>query len=176
VADPVAVAERLPPGAGVVYRGFGAADAPRTGARLAEVARRRGLLLLVGLDAELADKVGAHGVHLPERALDQAPALRAAHPQWLLTGAAHDGGALSRASGLDAVLVSAVFPSASPSAGPPLGVEGLAQLVRSAPCPVYALGGVTADNAHQLLGSGACGIAGVEAFAAAFLNGTSVVR
>ncbi|HEV7384864.1 MAG TPA: thiamine monophosphate synthase, partial [Phenylobacterium sp.] len=43
--DPEAIARRLPRGAAIVYRAFGAADAAERGARLASVARRRGLTL-----------------------------------------------------------------------------------------------------------------------------------
>jgi len=56
--DPAAIAERLPVGAGVIFRGFGAADAEAKARALAEVARRRGLVLLIGQDAELARACG----------------------------------------------------------------------------------------------------------------------
>ncbi|HEY2177706.1 MAG TPA: thiamine phosphate synthase, partial [Caulobacteraceae bacterium] len=39
--DPAGIAERLPRGAGVVYRAFGAPDALAVGRRLAAVCRRR---------------------------------------------------------------------------------------------------------------------------------------
>src|SRR5690606_8570789 len=67
--EPWTAAARLPPGAGVVLRAFGRADALETGRRLAETARTRGLRLLVGADAALAEALGADGVHLPERSL-----------------------------------------------------------------------------------------------------------
>ncbi|MFI4950160.1 MAG: hypothetical protein ACHP7A_03885, partial [Caulobacterales bacterium] len=40
--EPEALAERLPRGAAVVYRAFGAEDAEARGARLMAIARRRG--------------------------------------------------------------------------------------------------------------------------------------
>ncbi|NEX94376.1 thiamine phosphate synthase, partial [Caulobacter sp. 17J65-9] len=61
--DPAAVAARLPAGAGVIYRAFGAADAGATAGALAGIARTRGLTLLIGADAALAEACGAHGVH-----------------------------------------------------------------------------------------------------------------
>src|SRR5947208_746563 len=57
--DPEAVARRLPRGAAVVFRAFGAPDAEARGRRLASIARARGLILLVGADAGLAARVGA---------------------------------------------------------------------------------------------------------------------
>jgi thiamine-phosphate pyrophosphorylase len=162
--DPAATAGRLPRGAGVIYRAFGAADAVETGRALRAACDRRGLILLVGADAGLAHACGADGVHLPERAVGEAEALRRSHPAWLVTGAAHDADALARTAeaGLDAALVSPVFPSASPSAGRPLGVQGFTGLVRAARLPVYALGGVTAGTATSLQESGAAGLAAVE--------------
>jgi thiamine-phosphate pyrophosphorylase len=163
VADPVAVAERLPRGAGVIYRSFGRPNAQAVGRALARVARARGLILLVGLDAKLAAKIGAQGVHLPERALHLAPKLKRQRPKWLITGAAHGVSALRRAErfGLDAALVSPVFVSNSASAGRPLGVTRFAALARASATPVYALGGITGATARRLRDSGAIGFAAV---------------
>ena len=162
--DPVAVAGRLPRGAGVIYRGFGQAHARDEARRLAAVCRARGLTLLVGLDEDLAAECGAQGVHLPERALAQGPALRARRPDWIITGAAHGPAALDKAAaaGLDAAVLSPVFSSRSPSAGPALGLSKFTALINEARLPVYALGGVTAATAPSLIGSGACGLAAIE--------------
>src|SRR5271154_2880967 len=63
VADPESVVNRLPRGAAVVYRAFGAPDAVAHGRRLAATARRRGLIFLVGADPALAARLAADGVH-----------------------------------------------------------------------------------------------------------------
>lgn len=157
--DPVAVAARLPRGAGVIYRSFGDPNAVQIASRLMAVARARRLVLLIGADVALASRVGAHGVHLPERALGNARRVR--RPGWIVTGAAHSARALA-APGLDAFLLSAVFPSRSPSARAPLGPIRLARLVRSARAPVYALGGVNADTVRRLRNTGIVGVAAVE--------------
>jgi thiamine-phosphate pyrophosphorylase len=164
--DPLAVARRLPRGAGIVFRAFGAPDSAATGAALAALARRRGLLLLVGADERLAARIGAAGLHLPERALASARRIAARRPRWRLTGAAHSRRALSlaAAAGLDAALLSAVFESRSPSAGRALGPLRFARLARGAALPVYALGGVNASTARRLASAGAYGLAAVEAF------------
>jgi thiamine-phosphate pyrophosphorylase len=160
--DPVAIAERLPRGTGIVYRAFGAPDALETGRRLAAVARRRGLVLLVGADARLAAAVGAHGLHLPERLGHQAGGLK--RRGWIVTAAAHSLAAARAAKDADALVVSPVFASNSPSAGRPLGATRFAALVRAAGRPVYGLGGVTRETARRLVGSGAIGLAAVEVF------------
>jgi thiamine-phosphate pyrophosphorylase len=166
--DPERVAERLPAGAAVVFRAFGEPDAVARGGRLREITRRRGLLLLVGADPDLAREIQADGLHLPERLSSALPGSRTAHPDWLITIAAHDLAAAraGAAAGADALVVSPVFPSHSPSAGAPLDVEGLKTIVGAVETPVYALGGVRADTALRLLDTGSVGIAAVEALSA----------
>lgn len=164
--DPEAVLNTLPPEVGVIYRAFGAPDAIDQGRRLVAIARDRGLILLAGADPDLAEAIGADGLHLPERLADQLPALRAAHPDWIMTAAAHSPAAAQAAGTADALLVSPVFPSNSPSAGAPLGIEAFTALVAGCQVPVYALGGVTAQTALQLQRSGAAGLAGIDAFLA----------
>ncbi len=168
--DVLALAERLPTGAGLVYRAFGAADAAATACRLARMARAQGWTLLVGAGAALAQSCGAHGVHLAERQLSQAPRLRARWPGALITGAAHGPRALTlaRACGLDAALLSTVFPSRSPSAGAPLGPVRMALLLRRVEgIRVYALGGVDGMTIRRLAGTGVSGVAAVGAGAQA---------
>lgn len=164
--DPVALAQRLPRGSGVIFRSFGRKGAGKTARQLARVARRRGLVLLIGADALRAP--GA-GVHLPERLAHRAGALKRKRPGLIVTAAAHSLPALIRArrAGADAALLSTVFKSRSPSAGTPLGPVRFAALVRRAGLPVYALGGVKTKNAPRLLGSGAAGLAMVEGLARA---------
>lgn len=159
--DPLAMALALPPGAGLVYRHFGAADAPRIAAQLAAIARRRRLKLLIGQDFRLARAVGADGVHLPERMASLSGALRRAHPDWIVTSAAHSGRAARSAAG-DAVVISPAFPSRSASAGAVLGPLRLAALVRTAGMPAYALGGITRETARRLRMTGIVGLAAVD--------------
>ncbi len=165
---PWETAARLPAGSCVVFRHFGQPDARETGLRLREATRACEGLLLIGLDAELAEAIDADGVHLPERSLGRAAAIRAARPDWLITGAAHAPASLST-PGLDARIASPVFPAGGVSASrAALGLDVFRAWIEAAPCPVYALGGIDGSNAQSLIGSGACGIAGVSAIQAAF--------
>lgn len=162
--DPEAIARGLPSGSGVIHRAFGAPDARSRARALRTIADERGLLLLIGADKDLAEDCGADGVHLPERAIQDARALRKRHPGWIITAAAHSLGSARTAAeaGCDAALVSTVFASRSASSGAPMGAEAFAALVGSAPLPVYALGGVNARTASDLVSSGAQGFAMVE--------------
>lgn len=166
--DPEAVARGLPPGSAVVYRAFGAPDALDRARRLRAICAERGLVLLIGADATLASAARAHGVHLPERLAARARRLKRAHPAWIVTVAAHGEAAARRAAraDADAAVVSPAFPSRSPSAGRPLGPRRLARIAAHAGLPVYALGGVTNQNARRLLDAGVAGLAAVESLAA----------
>ena len=117
LSDPIAAAARLPQGSGIIYRAFGRRDAVEVGLALAKLARARHLTLLVGADERLARILRADGVHLPQSLVAKGRALRARHPRWIVTGAAHSAMALRQAkrAGLDAALLSPVFASASPS-------------------------------------------------------------
>jgi thiamine-phosphate pyrophosphorylase len=121
--------------------------------------------VLAGADAGLAAAIGADGVHLPERAAASAVGLRRARPRWIVTAAAHSASAIVRArrAGADAVFVSPVFPSASPSAGRPLSPLRFARLVRGARLPVYALGGIDAATARRIARTGLAGFAAIDA-------------
>ena len=162
--DLAAAIARLPPGAAVIFRAFGAPDAPETARRLRQITHERGLKLLIGADWRLAAAAAADGVHLPQRLMGHATRLRRLRPDWLITAAAHDEAAVVAAGrlGLDALLVSVVFASRSPSAGRPLGAVRFAALARRANVPVIALGGVNDATASRLQGSGAAGLAAVD--------------
>lgn len=148
VSDPVAVARRLPRGWGVIYRHFGAKDRFIIGEGLARVCRRRGLVLLVSADPALAAHIRADGVHWPEARLR---GVRNHRPCTIETASAHSRAALARARslGFDAVFLSRVFPSRSTSDGKAMGALRFRQIARTAPLPVYALGGVNDRNAAR---------------------------
>jgi len=167
--DPAAVARTLPAGSAVVFRAFGAPDAEAQALELLAIARARGLRLLVGADWRLAGRIGAHGVHLPERLAHRAGALKTAYPAWPVTAAAHSlrAARAALAAGADAAVVSTAFASNSPSAGRPLGPVRLARLVRAAGGPVYALGGINNETARRLKDAGLVGLAAVEGLAGA---------
>jgi thiamine-phosphate pyrophosphorylase len=159
--DPLAAAARLPRGAGVILRHYGAPDRAALAARLAALCRRRGLVLLVAEDWRLAAAVRADGVHLPERTQRRFRVRRG----WLLTAAAHSAPALVRAArlGARAALLSPAFPTSSHPGRPALGPTRFARLAQAAPLPVYALGGVTAARARRL--RAAVGVAAIGALA-----------
>jgi thiamine-phosphate pyrophosphorylase len=165
--DPLATAARLRRGSGVVFRPFGHPEALSRGPALRRLAARRGLLLWVGADPALAAALRAQGLHLPERMSRRAGDIGRWKRRFRVTAAAHSVPAAiaARRAGVEALLVSPVFASNSPSATRPLGVLGLRRIARAGRLPCYALGGVNARTARALLNSGAVGLAAVEGLA-----------
>lgn len=159
--DPLAAAARLPAGSIVILRDGDLPPGQRQalGLALAALCRRRRLVLLVAGDPRLARRIGADGVHWPEKRLPR-------RVRGFATAAAHSLPALIRArrAGAAAALLSPVLPTLSHPGAPSLGVIRFAGLVRLAGLPVYALGGIDGATAPRLLGSGAIGIAAIGAF------------
>jgi thiamine-phosphate pyrophosphorylase len=163
--NPQRLARSLAPGTGLIYRHFGAPARVETGLELAQIAREGGLCLLVSADLELADRIGADGIHWPERLLGVASSRRMRGDRRIFTASAHSSAAISRArrAGIDAVFHSTVFASQSPSAGRPLGLCAAALTARAAQMPVFPLGGVNARTGKRLVGLGFAGFCCVGA-------------
>jgi thiamine-phosphate diphosphorylase len=136
------------------------------GWQLRAVTRRLGVRLLINGDARLARDVGADGVHLGHGAGAVADARVAFGRRGWVTVAAHtdDDVAAARRQGADAVLVSPVFATTSGRAdGAPKVARGLGCLRaarrEAGAMAVYALGGVTRENAAGCAAAGADGAA-----------------
>jgi len=119
-----------------------------------EIGKRNASKILVNTRSDVALATGADGVHLP------ASAPRACLPGLLVGRSCHTLDEV-RAAKADFVTLSPVF--ASPGKGSPVGLDALRTASRLG-TPVYALGGVTWENAGSCLEAGAAGIAGVRLF------------
>jgi thiamine-phosphate pyrophosphorylase len=120
--------------------------------------------LVVGGDVDLAAETGAHGVHLTgSGGIEGIHAARQRlGPAALIGFSAHsvaEIAAAAAAAGADYATLSPIFPTASkPGYGPALGLNALraASVHR---LPVFALGGIDADNARACRESGSAGVA-----------------
>jgi thiamine-phosphate pyrophosphorylase len=162
--DPVAAARVLPKGAAIILRHTMADTRRALAASLSRIAHERGLLLLIAGDAQLAARIGADGLHLPETRVREAKHWKCVHPSWLVTAAAHSEYALACAAraGADAALLAPAFPTLSHRERASLGVARLRLMAARATLPVYALGGVNAQTAQRLAGARFAGIAAID--------------
>lgn len=145
--DPLAIIERLPTGVGVIFRHFGRDNRTELASELRKVCARRGLVLLIAADPDLAMHVGADGVHWPEAMVMQARRWQTRFP--LMSQSAHSPKAV-RNSICRMVLYSTVFNSNSPTALGPMGAMHFRKTASMARSAVFALGGVTSETVGRL--------------------------
>ena len=161
--DPLKALDALPAGCALIWRAYGAGTNAGEFQRLAARARAINCLLLIAGDPKRARRLGAGGLHLPERLLGRIHGSRAG----ATTAAAHSEAAIHRAAraGAEAVLISPVLPTRSHEGAPPLGPIRLAHLARTARAlglVPYALGGISeARYVRRLTGTGIAGVAGI---------------
>jgi thiamine-phosphate pyrophosphorylase len=131
--------------------------------------------LLLNSRADIAIATGAHGVHLTAAFGELNPVqvrhlyASAALPPPVITVSCHTRAEAVRArdQSVDAILFAPVFGKmiAGETVTPGQGLDQLrAACAAAAPIPVYALGGVTLENAPSCLQAGAAGVAGIRLF------------
>jgi thiamine-phosphate pyrophosphorylase len=162
--DPAAAARALPSRSMVVLRARAESRRAELALELRAITRAIGNKLLIANDADLVTRVEADGIHLSEVRAHEAPHWRAEHSGWIITAAAH-ALAATHVSAVDAVFVGPVFPTSSHPGAAALGPAQLDLIARQSPVPVYALGGITADNAQQLADMKLAGLAAIGALA-----------
>jgi len=159
--DPLGAAAALPKGAMVIVRARDPKRRTALAAGILALARRRDLFVLIADDPALAARLGADGLHLPERRAREAGHWRALHPRWIISAAAHSPRALHAV--VDLIFLSTVFPTGSHPERVSLGAVRANAVAHASRLPVYALGGIDARNATLL--NGFAGIAAIGALA-----------
>jgi len=145
--------ERLPRGAGVIFRHYSQPLAERRAlfAAIAQICRRRGLVLVRSGEARMPGERGVHG-----RSSRRVVGLRtwpAHNLREVLAG---------RRMGADAILISPVFATRSHPGQRPLGVVRASRLAQAAAGRAIALGGVNQRSFGRLRGTGFTGWAAID--------------
>ncbi len=142
----------------------------RLAERMRELTARYGARLFVNDRVDVALAVGADGVHLGGSAIPASVARTLLGEGALIGCSTHSARELREAIalGADFATFGPVYPTPSKAAyGPPVGIAALAQACRETTLPLFALGGVGAGNAREVIEAGAFGIALISAVVAA---------
>lgn len=154
--------EGCPPGVlGVQLRAKRASDRQvvQWGHELRAITRDTGSALTVNRRADLAEIIGADGVHLPERGVPPAE-IRQHWPSLPFVGVSrHDRRGLEAAVRERAsyALLSPILHV--PGKARPMGVHGFRAAIAGVDMPIYGLGGVRPEDLTPLLRAGAYGVA-----------------
>lgn len=124
-----------------------------------------GIPFLIDDDVELALRIGADGVHIGQDDIPCAEARRALGDRVIIgvTAKTLEQASKAEAEGADYLGVGAVFPTSTKQDTWTIDHEVLRQICAAVSIPVVAIGGITADNARELAGTGIAGIAVVSA-------------
>ena len=145
-----------------------ARDLYETALRIIPLARQNGTGVMINDRIDVALATGAGGVHLAGKSLPPRVA-RELLGDRLLGASVHSIEEAREAvdGGVDYVTFGHVYPTSSKPGMPPRGVLELAEVVESVDVPVLAIGGIDASNVHEVLRTGASGIAVISAVLAA---------
>jgi len=128
-------------------------------------APHRKVLINSRLDVALA--AGAHGLHLPAHSPAPSSFRPLTPPGFLIGVSCHTLDELRQAESesADYVFFSPIFqPFSKPGYHPGLGLIALRQACSAVTIPVFALGGITPENALDCTAAGAAGVAGISLF------------
>lgn len=140
------------------------------GQALHEITRWAGVPLIVNDRLDVALAIDAEGVHVGQDDMPAAVARRLVGPDKILGVSAEtvEEALEAQRDGADYLGVGDVYGTPTkPDAGTPIGVEGLAMVVRAVSIPVVAIGGITPDNTEAIIEAGAAGVAVISAIVGA---------
>jgi len=156
-----------------------------TAKRLLSLCRPRDIPLIVNDRLDVALASGADGVHLGAEDLPVHAAKRFVPEGFIVGATAHsvEEGIRAEAEGADYVGVGAAFPSGTKKGAAVLGVAGIREVCSAISLPTVAIGGITAQNAREVLDAGVDGVSVVASVvgqediqAAASLLANAVIR
>ncbi|MFK5927620.1 MAG: thiamine phosphate synthase [Desulfuromusa sp.] len=123
-------------------------------------------LLLINDRLDLAQAIGADGVHLGNHSLPIKVARRILGSKFLIGASTHSATEIEAASqqGADFVTYGPIFFTPSKAAyGEPVGISSLQAICTTRTIPIYALGGIQANNVKETMLAGAHGVAMISA-------------
>lgn len=121
--------------------------------------------LIINDNVKVAEACGAAGVHVGQEDLGAGEARRLLGPDKIIgvTVKTVEQAERAEAAGADYLGCGAVFGSSTKQDAKPMDISCLKEITSSVSIPVVAIGGITAENASRLAGTGIAGVAVVSA-------------
>lgn len=163
--EPRSLLRALGPGSVVIFRHYDISDRSVLALDLSRLARSRQITVIIAGDPALARACGTIACHLPSWILrNRKPIRYRAGRGMLVFAAVHDRieAGLALRLGVDAVIISPVFPTKSHPGAQPLGPIKAGRLAAEMPVPVFALGGISRQTKRRLPSRRFWGIVGVS--------------
>ncbi|MGQ0695045.1 MAG: thiamine phosphate synthase [Nitrospiraceae bacterium] len=134
---------------------------------LRKAAAELGAWFIVNDRCDLALAVDADGVHLGQEDLPYTYARKVMGPDKLIGLSTHNARQVIEAEGLkpDYIGFGPIFtPGSKQDHDPIVGIEGLRTVRALTKLPIFAIGGITADQVGEVMRAGANGVAVISAF------------
>ena len=141
----------------------------REAEKLKKLCAARSIPFVINDNVEIAQKVGADGVHVGQGDMACLEARKILGPDAIVGVSAQtvEQAVLAEKEGADYLGVGAVFATGSKDDAESVSIDTLKEICQAVKIPVVAIGGISAGNVHELKGSG---IAGVSVISAIFAN------
>lgn len=160
------VIKNLPKNSAIIFREYDLNRVAREkmAREVFDICRKNNQRILIGKDYELAQTLGADGVHFSDR--QEFPAQINRQQNFMITLACHNFSSVLKSQNLpvDAIFLSPIFPTKSHEGAPVLGLEILKKAMNTSKIPIFALGGVNEENLKILQSLGAQGFGGIDIF------------
>ena len=133
--------------------------------RLRARARAARMTFIVNDRVDLALALDADGVHLGQDDLPPGPARALLRPGMVLGISTHSAeqARAAQAAGADYVAVGSMFPTSTKADFDLVGPDLIRKLRPEISVPLVGIGGITADNVHEVIAAGADGVAVISA-------------
>ena len=129
--------------------------------------------LLINDRVDVAQAIGAEGVHLRANSLPIPVTRRILGPKALIGASAHTSQEVmaAEAQGADFIVLGPIYDTPSKrDFGPPLGIQVMGEVQRTCHTPLYAIGGLTPERAAGVREAGGYGVAVISSI----LESTSI--
>ncbi len=151
-------------------KGWSARQVFETATQLKEICGASRTKLFINDRADIADAVGADGIHLTSQSLPVSVVRNFVTFPKLIGVSTHSlaEAALAEANGADFIVFGPIFDTPSKRVyGSPQGLEKLKQVAKGVRIPVFAVGGIDSERAFQCRKNGAWGVALISAIMSA---------